>query len=130
MTNLWLVIFQITLKPLERTKHGVDTRVIAAYAEATNKPVLVVHPKDNVVRNFNASSHNEAVCLVFENQHYELLLSQDCDLQAIWQRAEDGGHTGHSGAAKSSGSKSLRITDFASIRVTDFASSDVDMPTP
>ena len=95
---------------------------LAAYAEATNKPVLVVHPKDNVVHSFNASSHNEAVCLVFENQHYELLLTQDCDLQTIWQRAEDGGHTGHKGAAKSTGSKSLRVTDFASLRLTDFAS--------
>lgn len=71
---------------------GWIPRVIAAYGEATNKPFLVVHPKDNVVRSFNASSHNEAVCLVFENQHYELLLTQDCDLQAIWQHAEDGGH--------------------------------------
>ena len=95
---------------------------LAAYAEATNKPVLVVHTKDNVVHSFNASSHNEAVCLIFETQHYELLLTQDCDLQTIWQRAEDGGHTGYRGAAKSSGSKSLHMTDFASLRLTDFAS--------
>lgn len=74
MTNLWLVISQITLQPLWKEQSmGWIPREIAAYAEATNKPVLVVHPKDNVVRRVKASSRNEAVCLVFENQHYELL---------------------------------------------------------
>ena len=114
--------FSDYLKAIGKDKAWGGYLELAAYAEATNKPVLVVHPKDNVVHSFNASSHNEAVCLVFENQHYELLLTQDCDLQTIWQRAEDGGHTGHRGAAKSSGSKPLHMTDFASIRLTVFAS--------
>ena len=105
---------------------------IGAYAEATSRPVLVVHPQSDNVHGFHLQGKAEAVCLVYEQQHYELLLCNDQELQKLWQKAEDGGFAGYRGAAKSvqcvlnpvaTPRKSLKAAaSVKSVRLSDFAS--------
>ena len=121
MISLLLEAGKIIWKPCPKTSHGeVD---IGAYSEATDRPCLVLHPKDKMVHCFNSQAPGEVVCLVCGSQHYELLLCGDDELREIWQRAEDGGYSGYRGAAKSKAS--LKLSDFASeksLKLSDYAS--------
>ena len=92
---------------------------IAAYAAATSRPVLVVHARDEMVHAFNPNATQHAVVLYYHNEHYELVLPSDEQLQAIWQNAEEAGlgekKRSFRGAAKST---SPGLSDFASVRGT------------
>ena len=117
------------LETMSKDKSWGGYMDIGAYSEATDRPCLVLHPKDEMVHCFNSQASGEAVCLVYESQHYELLLCGDDELREIWQRAEDGCYSGYRGAAKSKAS--LKLSDFASeksLKLSDYASCKTGRP--
>ena len=116
--------FEDYLQAVGKDKAWAGYLEIGAYSEAVGRPVLIVHAKDNLVHCFNSHAPAKVVCLLYEAQHYELIVPSDSDLQALWQNAEDGGTKGHRGAAK----KARRDSDAASLRsahLSDFASSEL-----
>ncbi|CAL1169684.1 unnamed protein product [Cladocopium goreaui] len=92
--------FDDYLQALEKDKAWAGYCEIEAYGEAMRRPVLVVHAKDNVVHAFNSHGDKDVVCLWYKDEHYELIVPSDADIQALWQNAEDGGTKGYRGAAK------------------------------
>lgn len=91
---------------------------IAAYAAAVSKPVLVAHSEGGNVHVFNAGAANSVVVLHYQNEHYELALPTDEQLQYLRQTAEDATNVAskrsYRGAAKKCDSP--RLSDFASVR--------------
>jgi hypothetical protein len=101
------------LQALGKDKAWAGYCEIGAYSEAMDRPVLVVHAKDNLVH-----ATKEVVCLMYEAEHGELIVPSDSDIQALWQNhAEDGGTKGYRGAAK----KGRLDTDNAPICISQLA---------
>ena len=118
--------FDDYLQALEKDKAWAGYCEIEAYGEAMRRPVLVVHAKDNVVHAFNSHGDKDVVCLWYKDEHYELIVPSDADIQALWQNAEDGGTKGYRGAAK----KARLAADNASICLSQFATPKSSRPSP